>query len=225
MPGAVLMVVRRGRLVFFESFGWRDKAAAARMTYDTIFNIASMTKPMVALAALQLLERGKLLLDDPVAKYFPQFGAMRVAVMDETRSKIVDRVAQAASIKIIDLMRHTSGLVYGSRGTTPVHNTFPDGSHTAAIAMTGGEFLDRLSEALLLHQPGTVWDYGFGLDVLGLIIEQISGQTLGGYLADNICAPLGMVDTGFSSFPKTWRATPNACRRTRSPASRNRCRI
>src|SRR5581483_3864503 len=100
-------------------------------------------------------------------------------------------------ITIQDLFRHTSGLVYGGRGTTAVHKLYPGGSGPAATGMTGAEFLDKLSAQPLLHQPGAVWDYGFGLDVLGLIVEQISEQTLGRYFQDNIFKPLGMADTGF----------------------------
>jgi CubicO group peptidase (beta-lactamase class C family) len=198
MPGAVVAVARKGKLVFFEAFGYRDKDAGAPMTTDAIFNIASMTKPMTSVAALQLYEQGRVLMDDPLAKYFPKFGDTKVAVMDTARENIVDRVPAARKITIQDLFRHTSGLIYGGRGATPVHKLFPEGSGAASAAMSGPEFLDRLSSVPVLHQPGAVWDYGFGLDVLGLTIEKISGQTLGQYLQANLFAPLGMTDTGFS---------------------------
>jgi len=101
-----------------------------------------------------------------------------------------------------DLMRHTSGLIYGGRGTTAVHKLYPASSSSAARDMTGPEFLDRLSELPLLYQPGAVWDYGFGLDVLGLVIEQIAGQRLGAYLEDRLFKPLGMTDTAFTVPPE-----------------------
>jgi CubicO group peptidase (beta-lactamase class C family) len=198
MPGAVLAVARRGRLVYFEAFGHRDKTAGVPMTTDSIFRIASMTKPMVAVGTLQLLEQGRLLIDDPLAKYFPKFADMRVAVMDASKETIVDKVAAARKITIQDLLRHTSGLIYGGRGTTAVHKLYPEGSTPAAATMTGPEFLDRLSALPLLYQPGTVWDYGFGLDIAGLLIEKIAGEPLGRHLDSALWKPLGMVDTGFT---------------------------
>jgi CubicO group peptidase (beta-lactamase class C family) len=197
MPGAVLAVARHGRLVYFEAFGWRDKAANAPMTTDALFNIASMTKPMVAVAALQLYEQGRLLMDDPLAKYFPKFADMQVAVLDASKETIVDKVPAARKITIQDLFRHTSGLSYGGRGTTAVHKLYPEGSSAAALKYTGAEFLDQLAGAPLHFQPGTVWDYGFGLDVLGLVVEQVSEETLGAYLQENVWKPLGMNDTTF----------------------------
>jgi len=198
MPGAVLAIARRGRLVYFEAFGHRDKAAGVPMTTDSIFRVASMTKPMVAVSTLQLMEQGRLLIDDPLAKYFPKFADMQVAVLDARKETIVDKVAAARKITIQDLLRHTSGLIYGGRGTTAVHKLYPDGSTPAAAGMTGAEFLDRLSGLPLLHQPGTVWDYGFGLDIAGLVIEQIAGEPLGRHLETTLWKPLGMVDTGFA---------------------------
>ena len=197
LPGAVLAIARRGKLVYFETFGYRDKAAGAPMTSDAIFNIASMTKPMVAVGALQLYEQGKLLMDEPVAKYFPKFADMRVAVMDAKKETILETVPATRKITIQDLFRHTSGLIYGGRGATAVHKLYPEGSGQAAAAMTGTEFLDHLASRPLLYQPGAVWDYGFGLDVLGLVIEQLTEQSLGAYLRQNVWQPLGMADTGF----------------------------
>ena len=198
MPGAVLAIARHGKLVYLEAFGYRDKAAGVPMTTDSIFRVASMTKPMVAVGALQLVEQGRLLIDDPLAKYFPRFADMKVAVMDAKKETIVDKVPAARKITIQDLLRHTSGLIYGGRGTTPVHKLYPAGSTQAATDMTGAEFLDRLSTLALLWQPGTVWDYGFGLDITGLVIERISGEPLGRYLQNGLWGPLGMVDTGFA---------------------------
>jgi CubicO group peptidase (beta-lactamase class C family) len=197
LPGAVLAIARRGKLVHFETYGFLDKAAGVPMRADAIFNIASMTKPMAAVAALQLYEQGRLLIDDPVSKYFPKFANAQVAVLDAKKQTILERVPAARPITIQDLFRHTSGLVYGGRGTTPVHKFFPSGSTPAASHMTSAEFIDQLAAAPLLHQPGAVWDYGFGLDVLGLIVEQLTGQSLGRYLQENVWKPLGMGDTQF----------------------------
>ncbi len=197
LPGGVLAIVRRGRLVHFEAYGFLDKAAGVPMRTDAIFNIASMTKPMAAVAALQLYEQGRLTMNDPVSKYFPQFAKQQVAVLDAKQENIVDRVAPMRPITVQDLFRHTSGLVYGGRGVTPVHKLFPSGSTPASESMTGPEFIERLASAPLLYQPGAVWDYGFGLDVLGLIVEQLSEQSLGRYLQENVFKPLGMADTHF----------------------------
>jgi CubicO group peptidase (beta-lactamase class C family) len=198
MPGAVLAIARHGKLVYFDAFGYRDKAAGVPMTVDSIFSIASMTKPMVAVGALQLVEQGRLLIDDPLAKYFPKFADMQVAVMDSKKEMIIDKVPAARKITIRDLFRHTSGLIYGGRGTTAVHKLYPTGSAEAATQMSGPELLERLSSLPLLYQPGTVWDYGFGLDLLGFIIERMTGDSLGRYLESRLWGPLGMVDTGFA---------------------------
>ena len=192
MPGAVLAIARRGKLAVMETYGYLDKPKGVAMTPDALFNIASMTKPVTAVAALQLYEQGKLLLDDPVAKYFPKFADTKVAILDDTKQKIVKTVPQKRQMTIQDLMRHTSGLVYGGRGATAVHKMLPEGSGAAAASMTGAEFIDRLASAHLYHQPGEAWDYGFGLDVLGLIE----------YFSYHIFGPLGMDGTAYFVPPE-----------------------
>jgi CubicO group peptidase (beta-lactamase class C family) len=198
IPGAVIAIARHGKLVALDAYGWRDKAAGVAMTTDTIFNIASMTKPMTAVGGLMLYEQGKLLINDPLSKYFPKFASARVAARDGGGEPTVDTVPADRPITIQDLMRHTSGIIYGGRGNTLVHKQYPAGSGDAAHKFDGAAFMDKLATLPLLHQPATVWDYGFGLDVLGLTIEKISGQTLGQYLQANLFAPLGMTDTGFT---------------------------
>jgi CubicO group peptidase (beta-lactamase class C family) len=198
IPGAVIAIARHGKLVALDAYGWRDKAAGVAMTTDTIFNIASMTKPMTTVGGLMLYERGQLLIGDPLSKYFPKFANMRVATRDANGEPTTETVPADRQIMIQDLMRHTSGLVYGGRGATLVHKMYPAGSGDASREYDGAAFIDKLASASLLYQPATVWDYGFGLDVLGLTIEKISGQTLGQYLKTNLFTPLGMTDTGFS---------------------------
>jgi CubicO group peptidase (beta-lactamase class C family) len=197
IPGAVIAIARHGKLVALDAYGWRDKAAGIAMTTDTIFNIASMTKPMTTVGALMLYEHGQILINDPIAKYFPKFANMRVAVRDNGEP-VAETVAANRPITIQDLLRHTSGLIYGGRGTTVVHKMYPAGSGDAAHDYDGAAFLDKLASLPLLYQPATVWDYGFGLDVTGLLIESISKQTLGQYLQANLFTPLGMTDTGFA---------------------------
>ena len=198
IPGAVIAIARHGKLVAFDAYGWRDKASGVPMTTDTIFNIASMTKPMTTVGALMLYEQGKILMNDPLAKYFPKFSSMRVAMGDSAGEPTTETISANRPITIQDLMRHTSGLIYGGRGTTLVHKMYPAGSSDAAREYDGAAFMDKLASLPLLYQPATVWDYGFGLDVLGLTIETITRQSLGQYLQANLFAPLGMTDTGFS---------------------------
>jgi CubicO group peptidase (beta-lactamase class C family) len=201
IPGAVIAIARHGKLVVLDAYGWRDKAAGVAMTTDTIFNIASMTKPMATVGALMLYEQGKILIDDPLAKYFPKFATTRVAAR-EAGEPTADTVPANRPITIQDLMRHTSGLIYGGRGNTLVHKMYPAGSSDAARDYDGAAFMDKLASLPLLYQPATVWDYGFGIDVLGLTIESITRQTLGQYLQANLFTPLGMTDTGFVISPE-----------------------
>jgi len=218
IPGAVVAIARKGKLVYFEAFGYLDKAAGTKMTTDAIFNIASMTKPMVTAGALMLYEEGRLPIDDPLSNYLPQFAKMRVAVMSPDNSAIIDTVPAARQITIQDLMRHTSGIIYGGRGTTAVHKLYPASSSSVA---SGAELLAKLSAAPLLYQPGTVWDYGFSIDLVGLVVERISGQSLGQYLQQRLLKPLGMVDTGFMVPPEKLaryaKALPNVVFMAHSP--------
>lgn len=201
LPGAVLAIARHGRLVYFETFGFQDKATGVPMSGDTIFSVASMTKPMTAVAALQLYEQGKLLMDDPVSRYFPALGKMQVAVMDSAQQKLIDRVPTTRPITIQDLFRHTSGLIYGNRGNTALHKMYPASSTAVSTTLTGAELIETLSSLPLAHQPGAQWEYGFGLDVLGLVVEKITGQSLGQYLEAQVFKPLGMADTAFHVGP------------------------
>ena len=195
LPGAVIAVARRGKLVYFQAFGYLDKDAGTKMTTDAIFSIASMTKPMVAVGALELYEHGLLQIDDPVSKYLPQFGNQQVAVL-KPGGDGYDSVPALRQPTIMDLFRHTSGIIYGGRGTTAVHKLYPGGSSSVG-GMTSQEVMDKLAGLPLLHQPGSTWDYGFGLDIMGAVIEKISGQSLGRYLDAQLWQPLGMADTGF----------------------------
>lgn len=197
MPGAVVAIARNGKLVYFEAFGYRDKDAGAKMTTDTIFNIASMTKPMTAVAALNLVEQGKLVLDEPISRTLPGFTGMKVATLSPDGASVASTGPANRPITLRDLLTHTSGLIYGGRGTTAVHRLYPGGSGDAARDLTGPEFVTTLSSLPLLAQPGTTWDYGFGLDLAGQMVETVTKQTLGANLADTVFKPLGMTDTGF----------------------------
>ena len=200
LPGAVVAVARHGRLVFHEAVGHLGPDRRAPMPRDALFAIASMTKPITGVAGLLLWEEGRLGLADPIERFLPQLGDRRVAVLNErvlAGRGPIETVPAARSITMLDLMRHTSGLTYGGRGTTAVHALYPNSSNAAGATLDSAAFLDRLAAAPLLYQPGTVWDYGLSIDVIGLTVEAITGQSLGAFLEQRLFAPLGMVDTGF----------------------------
>lgn len=195
LPGTVVAVARKGKLVYYEAIGWRDKAAGAPMTKDAIFSIASMTKPMSSVAMMQLFEEGRVMVSDPVGKHLPVLANMRVAPDNE---KPAETVAPKHPPTIQDLLRHTSGLLYGGRGTTAVHKLYPPSSALSGSRMTSEEFLAKLAAAPLAYQPGTVWDYSLATDVVGLAVEAVRGRKLGEVLGERIWQPLGMVDTSFT---------------------------
>ena len=211
LPGCVLAIARRGELACHEAYGHLDPATRTPMPKDAIFSIASMTKPIVTVAALMLYEEGRLMVNEPVAKYLPKLSRMRVGLPGCDGSP-AQTVEAAREMTIQDLMRHTAGVSYG-RGTTPLHGIWPVGSAWAATKLTGGEFIDRIAALPLHFQPGSAWEYSLGLDVLGLAIEAVAGQPLREFLAQRIFSPLGMSDTGFvvleSDVARYAKAFPN----------------
>jgi CubicO group peptidase (beta-lactamase class C family) len=200
MPGAVLAISKNGKLSVFKPYGYLDKEAQKPMTTDAIFNLASMTKVMATVGALTFYEEGKLPLNAPISDWLPQFKNMKVGQVD-AEGKLTTIPAKN-QITIQDLMRHTNGLTYGGRGATPVHKFYPAGSAPAAINLSGEEFIDKLASAPLLYEPGTAWDYGFGIDVLGIIAEKISGKSLGGVLQERVWSKVGMPSTSFQLADK-----------------------
>lgn len=200
MPGAVIAIARRGQLIFHEAVGFLGPDRTTPMPRDALFAIASMTKPVTGVAGLMLWEEGKLGLGDPVERFLPALGNRRVAVLDQRvlgGQGPIETVPAERSITMLDLMRHTSGIPYGGRGATAVHPLYPASSNAAGASLDRAAFLDRLAAAPLLYQPGTVWDYGLSIDVIGLVVEALSGQTLGGFLDERLFRPLGMTDTTF----------------------------
>jgi CubicO group peptidase (beta-lactamase class C family) len=188
IPGAVVLVARKGRVAYLQPVGFRDMASGTPMTADAIFRIASMTKPIVTVAALSLYEEGRLVLSDPVSKYVAAFKDQKVGL---------ERAAAEREMTIQDLMRHTSGLTYGNRGTTEIHKMYPQSSNESSLTLTMDEFIDRLSKASLLYQPGTRWEYSLSTDVLGRVVEIVAGKPLGEVLAERVYRPLKMADTTF----------------------------
>jgi CubicO group peptidase (beta-lactamase class C family) len=200
MPGAVLAVAKNGKLSIYKSYGYLDKASNKPMTKDAIFNLASMTKVMASVGALTFYEEGKMPLLAPISNWLPQFKDMKVGQIDaEGKLNLIPAKNQ---ITVQDLMRHTNGLTYGGRGATPVHKMYPAGSVVAAFQFSDQEFIDKLASAPLLYEPGTAWDYGFGIDVLGIIQEKIAGRPLGSVMQERIWNKVGMPDTTFDLAEK-----------------------
>jgi CubicO group peptidase (beta-lactamase class C family) len=195
-PGLSMLIARNGKIGFHETLG-ALKPNGPPTREDAIFRVYSMTKPIVSVATMTLVEEGRLLLSEPVAKYLPQFASMTVGV---ERDGKFEQVPAARPITILDLMRHTSGFTYGFLGTSPVHRlthevNFLDQSRSM------DKHLADLAALPLLRQPGEVWEYGHSTDVLGRVVEVIAGMSLGRLLQERIFAPLGMVDTAFYTPP------------------------
>ena len=191
LPGAVVGIMRAGKLAHFEAVGQRDPENDEPLKTDAIFSIASMTKAMTSTAIMQLVEEGRILLGDPVATYLPPLAALRVA-----DGKGGTRAPKSLPT-VQDLLRHASGLTYQNRGDTYAHAAYPGSSVAAAEKLTKEATIAALARAPLLFDPGTNWEYGFSTDVLGFIVEAVSGKRLSQFLAERVWGPLGMVDTSF----------------------------
>ena len=205
LPGAVVAIARHGRLIFHEAVGRLRPDNSTPMPRDALFAIASMTKPITGVAGLMLWEEGRLGLADPVERFLPQLGNRRVAVLSErvrAGQGPIETVPAMRSITMLDVMRHTSGLTYGGRGTTALHALYPASSNAAGASLDVHGFLDQLGDAPLLYQPGTVWEYGLSIDIVGLVVEALSGQSLGAFLKQRLFGPLGMTDTTFQVPPE-----------------------
>lgn len=198
IPGVVLLVARHGGLVVHEAVGLQDPQSGTVMALDAIFRIYSMTKPVTSLAALQLVERGQLLLSDPVSKYLPAFAQLQVADFDGDRM-VLHPVRQQPTIH--DLLRHTAGLTYAFLDNGPMQRRYVKARLRSGALDTDG-FIRALTDLPLAFQPGSTWEYSHATDVLGAVIEAVTGQRLGVFLQDSICGPLGMVDTGFWTPPE-----------------------
>jgi len=200
IPGAVALVARKGRIAYHEAFGARDPATRAPMTRDAIFRIYSMTKPVTSVAIMMLQEEGRLVLNDPVSKFLPQLTKLQVAVekKDASGQPTLELMPAQREITIHDLLRHTSGFTYGGRTTNLTVKEAYAREGVDARDLTNAELVDRLAKVPLAHQPGTAWEYSRSVDVLGRVVEVISGKSLGGFFADRIFRPLGMKDSGFS---------------------------
>jgi CubicO group peptidase (beta-lactamase class C family) len=199
IAGAVALIARHGKVAFLESFGQRDRESDTPMTEDTIFRIASMSKPITSVAVMMLFEEGHFLLNDPVARYLPELGGLEVAVDKGTSPGPAANVATIAATRdmtIQDLLRHTSGLTYGFFGDSAVDKRYLEEgvlTQDASIAET----VSKLGAIPLKHQPGTTWEYSISIDVLGRLVEVVSGMPFDRFLEERIFTPLDMTDTGF----------------------------
>jgi len=207
IPGAILLLQQHGRPVYYENFGVRDVATEFSMSADTIFRLYSMSKPVTSVLAMMLVEEGKLALGDPVAKYIPAFADMKVGVEKKAEDGKVALALEALDrpVTIEDLMRHSAGIPYGYYGGGLVNALYADAGLFNNTDLTNAELVAKITALPLAEQPGTIWDYGHGTDVLGRIIEVISGKTLLEFARERLLDPLGMTDTDFYvADPAKW---------------------
>ena len=199
VPGAVMLVARRGKVAWVSTLGKRDPAASPdAMKADSIFRIYSMTKPIVSLAVMQMVEEGRLQVSDPVSRFLPEMGKMKVAQekvgADGAHSMLLSDPERPMTVQ--DLLRHTSGLIYGGRGSSLVNQAYV-AAKIGDRSMSNQEFVAKLSTLPLRFSPGARWEYGVSTDVLGRLVEVIDGKPLGESLSERVFKPLGMVDTQF----------------------------
>ena len=193
IPGVTVMVARRGQIGWFEAIGRQNPATSQPMSHNTIFRIFSMTKPIVSLGIMMLLEDGHFLLDEPVAKFIPEFAKQKVGIEHNGRLELV---ALQRPMTIQDLLRHTSGITYDHTGNSLVQQLYQQ-SRLRSRKITNAEHAAMVAELPLICQPGAEWNYSRSTDILGRIIEIVSGKTLGAFLTERILAPLQMAETAF----------------------------
>jgi len=206
IPGAVVLIQQHGKPVFSEAFGVRDVATKVPMSEDTIFRLYSMSKPLTSVVAMMLVDDGKLALDEPLAKYIPAFSDVKVATErrgeDGNASLVTEPLKRAITIE--DLLRQTSGITYGFYGDSPVRKLYAN-SDLFEGDFDNATFVERLARLPLAEQPGTRWDYGHSTDVLGRVVEVVSGQSLFAFERARLFDPLGMGNTAFFLADKTQR--------------------
>lgn len=199
IPGAVLLVSRNGKVVYRQAIGYQDREKKIPMKVDAMFRIYSMTKPVATVAVMMLVEEGKIDVMAPVAQYLPEFKDVKVGIekMDPAGGKpYLTFEPPVRPMTIQDLLRHTSGLVYGPFGNTLIHQAYNQ-ANLFDNGQTLAEFVTKISKLPLAHQPGTVWEYGMSVDVLGRIVEVVSGIPFDHFIDERIAKPLKMPDTAF----------------------------
>src|SRR5215472_4941379 len=217
LPGAVVLIAREDKLAYFHTFGYQDRERQIAMRPDSIFRIASMTKPIVSVGAMMLVEEGKLDLAAPVSQYLPEFKDLQVVVEkrdDNTGNTQLVLEPQRRPMTVQDLMRHTAGLVYAPPiGAGPIPEAYRD-ADVANRDETLAQMVTKLSKLPLAHQPGEVWEYSMAVDVLGRVVEVVSGEPLDQYIADHVAGPLRMRSTDFyvheADLPRLAEPQPGA---------------
>jgi CubicO group peptidase (beta-lactamase class C family) len=196
IPGAMVLIRQHGRQVYFKTFGMSDTDTGRPMTPDTIFPLHSMTKTITSFAAMTLVDRGRLRLDDPVSKYIPSFARIKVGVekQDDSGRPVLELVPANRPLTIADLLLHTSGITYGFYGNGMVKSAYAD---IYFGDFDNAQFAERIAMKPLAEQPGTLWDYGHSTDVMGRVIEIVSGQSLYQFEKAAFLDPLGMTTTKF----------------------------
>ncbi|MHC4045967.1 serine hydrolase domain-containing protein [Bradyrhizobium sp. 23AC] len=214
IPGAILLLQQHGKPVYYENFGVRDVATESSMSADTIFRLYSMSKPITSVMAMMLVEEGKLALDDPVSKYIPAFAGMKVGVEKKAEDGKVALAVEPLErpVTIKDLLRHTSGLPYGYHDGGAVRELYAE-AKLFNSNLSNADFAAKIATLPLVERPGTVWDYGFSTDVLGRVVEVISGKTLLQFERERLLDPLGMTETAFfvadpAKFPRIAEPMP-----------------
>ncbi|MGB8605429.1 serine hydrolase domain-containing protein [Bradyrhizobium sp.] len=193
LPGATVMVARRGKIGWFDALGKQSPAASAPMAHDTIFRIFSMTKPIVSIGIMMLIEDGHFLLSDPVAKFIPEFADQKVGIENNGKLELVLLKRQ---MTVQDLLRHTSGITYDHTGNGLVQQMYKQ-SQLRSRKITNAEHAALVASLPLMCQPGAEWNYSRSTDILGRIIEVVSGKSLSAFLTERILAPLHMAETAF----------------------------
>lgn len=194
IPGAILLIQQHGKPALYRKFGQRNVVSAQPMTDDTIFRLYSMSKPITSVAAMMLVDDGKLALDDPVARYVPAFADVQVGVPQADGKLALRPLARPITVR--DLLRHTSGITYGFYGSSAVRRLYAEAGLFDGDP-DNAQFTERLARLPLAEQPGTLWDYGHSTDVLGRVIEAASGRSLYQFEKERLLDPLGMRDTAF----------------------------
>jgi len=208
VPGAVVLVARHGKIACLEALGYRDREAGAVMAPDTIFRIASMTKPFTSVAAMMLAEEGKLLIADPVARYIPEFADLKVTVdSDDASAKTLRTEQVRREMTVQDLLRHTSGLTYAHLAGPLVRQAY-EAAGVGDEGHSNAELVAKLGRLPLAYQPGTTWQYGLSTDVLGRVVEVAGGMDLDRFVVERICSPLGLADTDFGPIDAARSAQP-----------------
>ena len=203
LPGVVVVVARRGKLVYTETVGFQNKEVGKALSKDAIFRIYSMTKPLVSVGAMMLVEDGKMQLNDAVSKFIPAVKGLQVSVAkaDGEFAKVTySLVPSDREMTVQDLLRHTSGLAYANlTQNAPVRDAYAKGGiDDNPRGLTPAQEIESFAKSPLIHQPGTIWEYSLSTDMLGRVIEAVSGKRLSDFMDERLFKPLDMKDTGFS---------------------------